>query len=406
MSDEEDSDNITSVHPVPVNPPAPDEPSSVTIPQLDDVRANLDSATFVQDQPQFGHVMAHIISGVLQQTIPGPISDALAHGGYTEPWHLGALPEDLTLLTTSYDSAGNKLPQRQPLCLRDLVDLADLVKWHDATIFSLGTHMIDTTTWLNFDFEEFARFRFELKRPQPSGIMDEIDRDPDPDPGVSDPSVSFQLPDTSGISHPVPDPTLLQSAISHYSQGGVYGVKKNVRDYPDFKDEKHYDNWLENVTALALVHGVDDVLDPDYNPTSMQDVENFMAAQKFMWAVVISTVKTTMGKSIIRKNKKDAQKVFMELDKHYRQSLQASYNCDDAMEQLEGLDIKKWTGTYVGFLTHFDKKLDVYEDLAADNPNRDVPQLTDPQKEKVVEEGCEECFLFCQPHQSGEYQSC
>ena len=79
VSDEEDSDNITSVHPVPVNPPAPDEPSSVTIPQLDDVRANLDSATFVQDQPQFGHVMAHIISGVLQQTIPGPISDALAH---------------------------------------------------------------------------------------------------------------------------------------------------------------------------------------------------------------------------------------------------------------------------------------------------------------------------------------
>ena len=91
------------------------------------------------------------------------------------------------------------------------------------------------------------------------------------------------------------------------------------------------------------------VLDANYKPDTIWDVQAFEDQQAFMWSVAITKTSTTTGKTYLRNHPGDAQKVFQLLHHELRQSLNAEYSADNLRQKLDTADLSTWTGTYVGF---------------------------------------------------------
>jgi hypothetical protein len=106
------------------------------------------------------------------------------------------------------------------------------------------------------------------------------------------------------------------------------GIKKDKDHYPEFKDEKYWDNFRHGVETTADIHGTSNVLNGAFtpDPADLQAVELFAAQKRFMYAVFESKLKTDMGMSIVRLHEvdRDAQAVWREISNHQMTSTTGS----------------------------------------------------------------------------------
>ena len=65
-------------------------------------------------------------------------------------------------------------------------------------------------------------------------------------------------------------------------------IKRDPLTYPTLKDEQFFDNWDCAFTAMTRMHGLENVLNPDFTPGGPDLMALFNEQQKFLYAVLNS----------------------------------------------------------------------------------------------------------------------
>ena len=71
------------------------------------------------------------------------------------------------------------------------------------------------------------------------------------------------------------------------------GIKRDKAHYEALRDEKQWDSWKRKTESTATTHGCENILDPKFEATTVDDIALFDAQQTFMFDVFMSTLKLT-----------------------------------------------------------------------------------------------------------------
>jgi hypothetical protein len=148
------------------------------------------------------------------------------------------------------------------------------------------------------------------------------------------------------------------------------GIKKTKDDYPEFKDEKYWDNFRRTVEITADTHETQDVLNAAFvpDPTDTYAVNIFRAKNRFMYSVFDAKIKTNKGIAIVRSHEvdRDAQAVWKELSTYQTTSTSGVLARGELLGFLTTFKLSPttWKGSYNGFLVNYQDKLREHERLA------------------------------------------
>ena len=79
----------------------------------------------------------------------------------------------------------------------------------------------------------------------------------------------------------------------------VKGTKRSLSDYPEFKDDRYWIDFKENVESIAASHGCDNELDHIY--ISLRNKTPLFKEQKvFMYSVFKAKLKTLKSKLVLK----------------------------------------------------------------------------------------------------------
>ena len=145
------------------------------------------------------------------------------------------------------------------------------------------------------------------------------------------------------------------------------GIKRDKSHYQVFKEDKQWDSWRRSTLATARSHACEEVFDPNYRPTTADELAVFTEKQKFIYSVFEEKLKTDMGKYFVRIHESDfdAQSIFEQLQIHARASTQASLDNADLLSYITTTKLhdSKWRGTSHSFILHWCDQVRTYEDM-------------------------------------------
>ena len=125
---------------------------------------------------------------------------------------------------------------------------------------------------------------------------------------------------TSPMS-PVPTtPLTSNSMVLHNpSMDFAKSVKRAITDYPLLNDDKQFHDRNFSFKAIALTHGVYNVLDKHYVPSTPNDSQLFIAHKNFVYGVFSVTLKTVKSRNILKEHQDtaDSQAVYTALLMQY-----------------------------------------------------------------------------------------
>ena len=103
------------------------------------------------------------------------------------------------------------------------------------------------------------------------------------------------------ISAPPPTPTASSNPSTSNRELVSFqrSIKCSPSDYNKFKEDSRWKQWNRHLKATANSHGLTDILDPTFVPTTAEDIELFKYQQKFMYSVFEQCLLTTKSKHII-----------------------------------------------------------------------------------------------------------
>ena len=143
------------------------------------------------------------------------------------------------------------------------------------------------------------------------------------------------------------------------------GIKRDATQFPVLKDERMKDTWHHQFLNQARAQGVADILDHLYTPTTQEDKELFDEMQKFLYAVLDTTVRTDRGRAIVRsyEDTYDAQKVYTELQEYHMSSTKAKIESSTLLSYITSAKLGdgSWKGSTEGFILHWQDQVRKYE---------------------------------------------
>ena len=93
---------------------------------------------------------------------------------------------------------------------------------------------------------------------------------------IHSPGIPSDVPATPAAS--IPHSCISHSSTSSIAQLFQQSIKKSVSNYTTkLKDDKYWFNYNQALRAQAKTHGIFNVLDPDYVPTTLDEQELFEA---------------------------------------------------------------------------------------------------------------------------------
>jgi hypothetical protein len=144
------------------------------------------------------------------------------------------------------------------------------------------------------------------------------------------------------------------------------GIRRDASAFIILKDNKQWDNCHRTLRAQSSTQDVDDVLDPNYVPISIEDIALFAEKQKFMYSVLERILQTDEGKVIVRSHDKDrdAQLIYNEFLHTMTKSTEAAMDSGALLSYLTSTKITDgWKGTSKAFVLSWVDKLRMYHDL-------------------------------------------
>ena len=175
------------------------------------------------------------------------------------------------------------------------------------------------------------------------------------------PIISSNNPLSSGAEpHPSSVPTSSEAALFQRS------IKQNPSDYTKFKDDSRWKQWHRHLKATVNSHGLTDVLNPDYIPSTDDEIQLFTLQNTFMYSVFESTLQTTKSRHIVQTHEcsADAQQVYATLLDVYEENLTISLQATDLRSTLTLLRYDdKWKKSSETFLLHWQSNILELEQL-------------------------------------------
>ena len=187
--------------------------------------------------------------------------------------------------------------------------------------------------------------------------------DDDPKP----PRVSVELAgiivDPSYQPTPPPPPTSIPfDAVRDFKKG----IKRDQTLFPVLNRDQGWHKFHQDFLIEAKAQGVEDILNPNYQPSNPIEQQLFLEKQKFMTAVLKRTFMTNKGKSIItmHASTSDAQTMYKEAEIHYTKGAHAEADSEALLNYLitSRLNDGKWKGTAEDYLLHWEKQVVLYND--------------------------------------------
>ena len=139
----------------------------------------------------------------------------------------------------------------------------------------------------------------------------------------------------------------------------LYGVKRNMSDYPKLRDDKLWLSFNRNFEAIAATHAVDEVLDPTFVP-SVEQKDDFKAKNTFLYSVLSQPLLTAKSRVPVRahENETDGQAVYRDLVQTYAEGTMASLNAEQLETSLKNFKAdKSWNKPLATFLSTWSLKL-------------------------------------------------
>ncbi|KAL7567066.1 hypothetical protein ACA910_002790 [Epithemia clementina (nom. ined.)] len=159
-----------------------------------------------------------------------------------------------------------------------------------------------------------------------------------------------------------------KSEYYHQLSAFKKGIKRDSAAFPTFKDDKYFDYFSRSFEAVADAQGLGDLLDPDFQPdhSDKYAVALFNKQQKFLYSVLLTTLQTDEGKSIVRAHAKDkdSQAILREMHHHYTRSTIARNEITSLTTYITNLCLdSSWRGTPESFIMHFKDQLRLLDAL-------------------------------------------
>jgi hypothetical protein len=134
----------------------------------------------------------------------------------------------------------------------------------------------------------------------------------------------------------------------------AYGLKRDLKDYPDITQRHFYLDWVNKVRTTAIIHNSSDPLDSTYKPHTDMEKAIFRLDNTFMYAVLLRSVKYSSGKTIVGKHKltMDGQACFAELTEEANGVAVRQINelkCQEALKDMD-CDPNKWSQPLENFI--------------------------------------------------------
>ena len=144
------------------------------------------------------------------------------------------------------------------------------------------------------------------------------------------------------------------------------GIKKDKSHYDILKSEKQLNDWKRKVESTATIHGYQNILDPPYMPTTIEEIALFGEQQKFPYDVFISILETDRGKHYVRtySTTKDAQAVWRDYTNYMSTSTKADLEIETLMAAITNMRLSpSYRGTTTKFVLEWLEKVRQYEEM-------------------------------------------
>jgi hypothetical protein len=144
------------------------------------------------------------------------------------------------------------------------------------------------------------------------------------------------------------------------------GVKRDNNHYTDLKDDKHFSSWNRGFVASAFMHRTHHVLDENYVPRTLNEINLFREMQTFMYPVFEEHLKMDKGKSLVNhyEDRRDAQSIYQELKKHAKSSTAGQISGDTLLKYITSAHYPgNWKGTSYALVLHWKEQVKHCEKL-------------------------------------------
>jgi len=165
----------------------------------------------------------------------------------------------------------------------------------------------------------------------------------------------------------LPNPSCSSSAGTNNPVDAVKkGIKCKTSHYPVLKDVHFFDKVEMGFMTLAHVHDIEDVFDTNYMPSTQAEKELFDEKQKFAMLVLVHSIKTDVGITLVRKYYKDckAQECCHKIWDEATHSMHADLELMMLQDKLFSTCIDtNWCGDIEGFLLYWNGLLVKIEEI-------------------------------------------
>ena len=144
------------------------------------------------------------------------------------------------------------------------------------------------------------------------------------------------------------------------------GVKRDKSAYTVLKDERNWDSWRRRTVATMHSHGCQNITNPLYKPTSVDETLLLREQNNFMYDVFATILQTMMGGHYVQmyEETRDAQSVWREYSYHMKTSTSADLQIEELMTTLTSLRLSQnYRGTTQKFLIDWLGNMRQYEKL-------------------------------------------
>jgi hypothetical protein len=128
------------------------------------------------------------------------------------------------------------------------------------------------------------------------------------------------------------------------------------------------------VSAVARSHGLLDVIDPNYVPTTEKEQELLTLKNNFMFAVWATKLLTPSGKQSVQRHRAtgDAQAVWREIQNDALKTTRASLQCDTIHSFLttNKFSDRSWKSSARNYLIYWENQADLFNQMQSDPMGR------------------------------------
>ena len=145
-----------------------------------------------------------------------------------------------------------------------------------------------------------------------------------------------------------------------------HSIKRDKSHYVSLTNKQNYDDWKRATVATIKSHRCKNVIDATYMPHSLDAKDLFREQQRFIYDVLISILKTPMGRHFVRKYEAshDAQMVWKEYTTYMTSSTSGELKVEQLLSEVTSLRLSSsFKGTTISFITEWLNKIKLYEEL-------------------------------------------